>query len=98
MEPPEHSRPGCHFNHAVQAKTDERDGPLDQFGDDGDETFDAVVGDGEVFEPLAPSNQFTAVWRDGSWHDYLRLCSLFSGSLLESPLLFFLCSGVRFFA
>jgi len=54
---------GCHIasdggysrscGSGVQAEADERDGPGNQSGGGGDETFDAVVGDGEVFEPLA---------------------------------------------
>jgi hypothetical protein len=57
VEPPQQSRPGGHFNHAVQAETDERDGPGDQSGDDGNQTFGAVVDDGEVFELTAPANK-----------------------------------------
>jgi hypothetical protein len=71
VEPPQQSRPGGHFNHAVQAETDERDGPGDQSGDDGNQTFGAVVDDGEVFEPLAPAYQFTAVRRDRDCHRFI---------------------------
>ena len=58
MEPPEQRRPGGHFDEAVQPETDQRDGPGDYPGDNGDQPFKTVVGDGEVFEPLAPANQF----------------------------------------
>ena len=35
--------------------------------------FDAVVGDGEIFEPLAPANQLSAAWRDrGCHHSIIR--------------------------
>jgi hypothetical protein len=40
----------------VQAETDQRDGPGDQPGDDGHQSFGAVVSDGEVFEPLASTS------------------------------------------
>ena len=68
VEPPQQSRPGGHFNHAVQAETDERDGPGDQSGDDGHHTFGGVVDDGEIFEPLAPANQLSAAWQDRDCH------------------------------
>ena len=46
VKPPEQRRPGRHFDQAVQAEADQRDGPGDQSGDDGNQTFGAVVGDG----------------------------------------------------
>ena len=64
MEPPEQCRPGRDFDQAVQAEADQGDGPGDQPGDDGDQTFGAVVGDGEVFELTTPANKMLAM--DGS--------------------------------
>ena len=50
VEPPKQSRTGCHFDDAVQAKANERDRTSDQPGDDGDQTFGAVVKDREVLK------------------------------------------------
>ena len=68
MEPPEQCRPGGHFDDAVQSEANQGDGPGDCPGDDGNQPFKAVVANGEVFEPLAPANQFTAVWCDRGYH------------------------------
>ena len=68
VEPPEQRRPGGHFDEAVQSEADQGDGPGDCPGDNRDQPFKTVVGDGEVFEPLAPANQFTAVWRGRGCH------------------------------
>ena len=57
VEPPEQCRPGGHFDDAVQSEADQRNGPGDCPGDDGDQTFEAVVCNREVFEPLAPANK-----------------------------------------
>ena len=73
VKSPEQCRPGGHFNEAVQSEPDERHGPGDCPGNDGNQPFDAVVGDGEVFEPLAPANQLSAAWRDrGCHHSIIR--------------------------
>ena len=50
---PEQSHPRRHFDDAVQAEADQGYGPGDQSGDDGNQTFGAVVGDVEVFLTLA---------------------------------------------
>ena len=68
MEPAEQRRPGPDFDQAVQAEADQGDGPDDQSGDDGNQAFGAVVDVGEVFEPLAPANQRTAVERGRHCH------------------------------
>ena len=68
VEPPQQRRPGGHFDQAVQAEADQRNGPGDQPGDDGDQTFGAVVGDGEVFEPLAPANKPLPILSAGRRH------------------------------
>jgi hypothetical protein len=57
MEPPQRAAPGRYFDAAVQSESDERDRSGDQSGDDGHETFEAVVGNGEVFDALAPANE-----------------------------------------
>src|ERR1017187_10969756 len=57
VEPPQQRRPGRDFDQAVQAEADQGDGPGDDSGDDGNQTFGAVVGDGEIFELLAPANK-----------------------------------------
>ena len=56
MEAPEQSCPGRDFDQAVQTKANQRDGPGDDSSYDGNQTFGAVVGDGEVLKPLAPAN------------------------------------------
>jgi hypothetical protein len=64
VEAPEQCRTGCHFDDAVQSEADQRHGPGDCPGDDGDETFDTVVADSEVFEPLAPANKVVPDWAE----------------------------------
>ncbi len=71
VEPPKQRRTGCHFDDAVQAKANERDRTSDQPGDDGDQTFGAVVGDGEVFEALAPANKILAILSAGCRHCFI---------------------------
>ena len=39
-------------------------------GDDGNQTFGAVVGDGEVFEPLAPANEVPAINYSRTDHNF----------------------------
>src|ERR1035437_1524150 len=74
VEPPEQCRPGCHFDEAVQSETDQGDGPGYCPGANRDQPFESVVDDGEVFEPLAAANQFTAVWCGGGRHDSIICC------------------------
>jgi hypothetical protein len=47
----------------------ERTGKMERLSEN--QTFGAVVNDGEVFELTAPPNQCSAVWRGGGFHDYL---------------------------
>ena len=68
VQPPKQRRPGSHFDQAVQAEADQGDRPGDNSGDDGDQTFGAVVGDGEVFEPLAPANKVMPILFAGRRH------------------------------
>jgi hypothetical protein len=68
VKPPEQCRTGCHFNQAVQPEADQRDGPGDDSGDNRHQPFETVVADGEVFEPLAPANQFTSGQNAGGSH------------------------------
>src|ERR1039458_10205150 len=67
-EPPEQRRPRRDFDQAVQSEADQGDGPGDDSGDDGNQTFGAVVDDGEVFELSAPANQLSAAWQDRDCH------------------------------
>ena len=78
MESPEHRRPGRYFDQAVQAEADQRNGTGDQSGDDGDERFEAVPGDGEVFEALALANEILAslVWYAVAIHSLSRSAML----------------------
>ena len=57
MEPPQESRPGCNLNRTVHAEGQERHRSGDQPGHNRDHTFEAVIADGEVFEPLASANK-----------------------------------------
>jgi hypothetical protein len=68
LEWPEQRRPGRDFDQAVQAEADQGNGPGDQPGDDGDQTFGAVVGDGEVFELTAPANKSLPILGVGCHH------------------------------
>jgi hypothetical protein len=68
VELPKQRRPRSHFNQAVQAEPDERDGSGDDSSDDGNQTFGAVVGDGEIFELLAPANKVSTILSACSRH------------------------------
>ena len=61
VQPPEQSQARCDFNDAVQAEADERHGPGNQSGDEGNETFGAVVGDGKVLQIASTLDKLATV-------------------------------------
>ena len=68
VESPQQCCPGPYLDGAVKSEAHQRNRPGDQSGDDGDETFEAVVADCEVFESLSPANEVSAILIDCSRH------------------------------
>ena len=60
--------PDAYFDYAVQTKPDRKNGPGDYSGDNGNQAFKTVVGDGEVFKPLALANEIVTVNSSGVLH------------------------------
>src|SRR5438128_1703407 len=72
MKPPEQRRPGGDFDDAVETEANERYGPGDQSGDDGDQAFETVVGNGEIFQS-APALDKLAAMCGGDIHYTLSM-------------------------
>jgi len=66
----------------TQPEADQGDGPGNQSGDDGNQTFGAVVNDGEVLLALAPANAVQPGRISGNGHTAIieaRGCRGFTG-------------------
>jgi hypothetical protein len=63
LQPPEQCRPRCDLDNAIEAEPDQGYAPGNETGDDGDQPFEAVVGDGEIFKPAATPDEFRAIIR-----------------------------------
>lgn len=69
VHPPEERGAGNHFHEAVEAESDERDAAGDDSGNESDDGFEAVPGEGEVFETAASADQESAVGGGGVGHE-----------------------------
>jgi hypothetical protein len=60
----------------IHPKAQERNGPGHQPCDNGNQRFDAIPGDREIFEVSAPTHQALAVECSGVSHSLLRIAPL----------------------
>ena len=61
MESPQECRSRRYFDQAIQTESDQRHGPGDHPSHDGGHSFEAVVTNGEVFQPPAAAYILCAI-------------------------------------
>jgi hypothetical protein len=82
LQPPEQRRPRCDLDNAIEAEPDQSYASGNKTGDDGDQPFEAVVGDGEIFKPAATPDEFPTIIRLGR-----MICPSFLPDLLNDLLI-----------